>query len=206
MLLIVLLLEGVVGPRLSLFGLAGIPVPPPWLRVPLLLGTALMLVRFVARLTFSEIGLYGWRDWSRTERSYFVQIFIVANVVFSVLFADRLQAILAAPSLWSRMWPLVVSSFLWGFYQEVVYRGILQQELVRRLGTLPGIIVGNVLFTFGPLHFYHFAQTPSPLPVFAGIFAIGLFLAVLFQRSGNLWMVAIFHGLGDAYIGGTVAQ
>src|ERR1700682_2244861 len=29
--------------------------------------------------------------------------------------------------------------------------------------------------------------------------------AVLFQRSGDLWMVAIFHGLGDSYIGGTLS-
>jgi len=34
------------------------------------------------------------------------------------------------------------------------------------------------------------------------IFAIGLFFGVLFRRSGNLWIVGIFHGLGDWYIGG----
>ena len=38
--------------------------------------------------------------------------------------------------------------------------------------------------------------------MFAGIFAIGLFFAVLFLKSGNLWMVGIFHGLGDSYIVG----
>jgi membrane protease YdiL (CAAX protease family) len=101
---------------------------------------------------------------------------------------------------------LLATSFLWGFYQEVVYRGILQTELVRRMGSVGGILVGNFLFTFGPLHFYHFSSTSSALPMFAGIFAIGLFFAVLFQRSGNLWMVAIFHGLGDSYISGTLSQ
>ena len=40
--------------------------------------------------------------------------------------------------------------------------------------------------------------------MFTGIFAIGLFFGVLFQRSGNLWMVGIFHGLGDFYIVGTL--
>ena len=44
------------------------------------------------------------------------------------------------------------------------------------------------------------------LPMFAGIFAIGSFFAMLFWRSGNLWMVAIFHGIGNFYIEGTVQQ
>lgn len=206
LLLIVLLLELIIGPRLSLLSLLGLPVPPPWIRVPLLLGAALLLVRFLAGLPLTQIGLYRWREWSRTERSYFVQTFLIANIVFSVLFADRLRLILAEPSLWVRVWPLLATSFLWGFYQEVVYRGILQTELVRRMGTPRGILVGNFLFTFGPLHFYNFFQTPPALPMFAGIFAIGLFFALLFQRSGNLWMVAIFHGVGESYIIGTLAQ
>ena len=201
-----LLLEVVIGPRLSLFDLLGLPVPPTWLRVPLLLGCALMLVRILAGLSLSKIGLYRWGEWSRTEKSYFVQTCIIANLIFSALFVDRLRAILADPSLWGRVWPVLVTNFLWGFNQEVVYRGILQTELVRRMGSLRGILVSNLFFTFGPLHFYHFSQTSSALPMFAGIFAIGLFFGVLFQRSGNLWMVAIFHGIGEIYLIGPLAR
>jgi membrane protease YdiL (CAAX protease family) len=36
--------------------------------------------------------------------------------------------------------------------------------------------------------------------MFASIFAIGLFFGVLFKRSGNLWIVAVIHGIGNAYI------
>ena len=206
LLLIVFLLEAVVGPRLWLFTLLGLPLPPPWLRVSLLMGAALMLVRLFAGLSLSQLGLYRWREWSSTEKSYFVQTFFVANVVFSILFIDRLRAIVAEPSLWGRVGPVLATSLLWGFYQEVVYRGILQTELVRHIGSLRGILVANVLFTFGPLHFYHFYQPSSALPMFAGIFAIGLFFAVLFQRSGNLWIVGIFQGLGESYILGTLVQ
>jgi membrane protease YdiL (CAAX protease family) len=198
LLLIFLVLEGVIGPRLSLFSWLKLPLPPVWLRVPILLGLALVSVRFVARLKLSEIGLYRWGEWSATEKSYFVQVFLIANVVFSVLFAARLRVMLAEPFLLRRVWTVFLPYLLWGFYQEVVYRGILQTELVRRWGPLWGILVSNSLYTFGPLHFYHFS-----LPMFAGIFAIGLFFAVLFWRSGNLWMVAIFHGIGNSYIEGT---
>jgi hypothetical protein len=84
LLLIFLALEGVIGPRLSLFKWLHLPPPPLWLRVPVLLCVALLLVRFVARVKLSQIGLYRWREWSGTERSYFVQLVIIANIVFLV--------------------------------------------------------------------------------------------------------------------------
>jgi len=202
LLLIFVVLEGVIGPRLWLFPWLGIPSPPAWLRIPVLLVSALLLVRFGAGLRFSEIGLYPWREWSRTERSYFVQVVLIANTVFWVLFADRLRMILSEPHLARRVCEVFVPYFLWGFYQETMYRGILQTELVRRWGAWRGILVSNSLFTFGPLHFYHFSRGSSALPVFVSIFAIGLFFAVLFRTSGNLWMVGAFHGIGNSYIDG----
>jgi CAAX protease family protein len=206
LLLIVFLLEGVIGPRLWLFTFCGQPLPPPWLRVSLLLSAAVILIRLWAGLSLSQIGLYRWREWNSTERSYFVQTVLIANVVFAVLFADRLRAIVAEPSQWGRVAVVLATSFLWGFYQELMYRGVLQTELVRRMGAPLGVLAANVLFTFGPLHFYHFYEPAPALPMFTGIFTIGLFFAVLFLRAGNLWMVGILHGLGDAYIVGTLAQ
>lgn len=202
LLLIFIVLEGVIGPRLSLLGWLHFPLPPFWVRVPMLLVFALLLVRFAAGLKLSEIGLNRWREWSGTEKSYFIQLFLIANLVFSILNASQLRMILSQSSLLGRVWTVFLPYLLWGFYQEVVYRGILQTELVRRWGPLRGILISNSLFTFGPLHFYHFSHTSPALPMFAGIFAIGLFFSVLYWRSGNLWMVAVFHGIGNCYIDG----
>lgn len=44
------------------------------------------------------------------------------------------------------------------------------------------------------------------VPMFASIFVIGLFLGVLYRRSGNLWIVAVFHAIGNAYIVWSVGQ
>jgi len=205
LLLIFILLEGVLGPRLWLFGLGGLPVPPAWLRVPALLVLAMVLVRFFAGVKLAQIGLYRWRNWNVTEKSYLIQVVVVANVVFGLLFASRLRMIGANPGLWWRPAAIaVVINFVWGFHQELVYRGILQTELVRRWGSVAGILVSNLLFTFGPLHFYHFASRApgQALPMFAGIFVIGLFFGVVFRRSGNLAIVCILHGLGNCYIEG----
>ena len=48
LLLIFVALEGILGPRLWLFHWIGLPLPPTWIRVPILLGVSLLLVRFVA--------------------------------------------------------------------------------------------------------------------------------------------------------------
>ena len=204
LLLIFLVLEFLIGPRLSLLNWLSLPVPPAWLAIPALLSLALLSVRFFARLKLSHIGLYPWHAWTQIEKSYFIQVFLMANVIFSLLFLSRLRIILTTPSLWGDASATVLTYVLWGFYQEVVYRGILQTELVRRWGPLPGIVISNMLYTFGPLHFYHFSAPPlaPTLAMFASIFAIGLFFAVVFRRSGNLGLVGIFHGLGDVYITG----
>lgn len=206
LLLIFVLLEGAIGPRLTLFGFLHLPIPPFWIRISALLGLALLLIRFAARVSLSQVGLHGWREWSGTEKSYFIQLLIISNTVFAVMFWDRLQSVLAQPTGTRQMLAVMLPYLLWGFYQELVYRGILQTELVRRWGPVAGILVANTLFTFGPLHFYHFTRTASPLGMFAAIFAIGLFFGVVFQRSGNLWIVAIAHGIGNFYIEGTVVQ
>ncbi len=175
--------------------------------IPLLLVAALLSVRFVARLRLSRIGFHPWREWSAIEKSYFIQLLVIANVVFPMVFAARLQRVLTQPSpLWT-VWSVFVPYLFFGFYQEVVYRGMLQSELVRRWGAFTGILVSNVLYTFGPLHSYYFWSRASfAIPMFASIFAIGLFFGVLFRRSGNLWIAAVMHGIGNAYIVGSLAS
>jgi membrane protease YdiL (CAAX protease family) len=188
LLLIVVLLEGLIGPRFELLKILRLPDPPAWMRIAILLALALLLVRFAARISFRQAGFFPWREWGATEKSYFLQVVVIGSAAGFVLLGPRLQPAFFATAL------------LWGFYQELIYRGILQTALVSRMGAVAGILVGNLLFTFGPLHFYYFFHTPLPVGMFAAIFAIGLFFAVLFHRSHNLWIVATFHGLGTAFI------
>ena len=175
--------------------------------VLLSLACALLLVRFATRLKLSQIGLYPWREWRPVEKSYFVQLLVIANIVFPLVFASRLRLILALPSVLATVWNAFVPYLFYGFYQEVVYRGILQLELVRRWGAFIGILIANVFYTFGPLHWYYFSSRSSvAVPMFASIFAIGLFFGILFRRSGNLWIVAVIHGIGNAYIVGSLSS
>ena len=108
------------------------PAVPLLILVLLLLACALLLVRFVAQLKLSQIGLYPWHKWSPVEKSYFVQLLVIANIVFPLVLASRLGLIFAQPSPLSMVWNLFVPYLFFGFYQEVIYRGVLQLELVRR--------------------------------------------------------------------------
>jgi len=181
------------------------PALPLLILVLLLLLCALLLVRFAVGVRLSQLGLYPWDEWHPVEKSYFVQLLVIANVVFPLVFAARRRSIMAQPSVLPTVWNVFVPYFFFGFYQEVIYRGILQSELVRRWGAFIGILIANVFYTFGPLHWYYFSTRSSlAVPMFASIFAIGLFFGVLFRRSGNLWIVAVIHGIGNAYIVGSL--
>jgi len=183
------------------------PRVPLAILIPLLLAAALLSVRFVAGLKLSQIGFHPWREWNAIEKSYFIQLLVIANVVFPMVFAARLRTMLAQPSVLWTVWSVFVPYLFFGFYQEVVYRGILQSELIRRWGVFIGILVSNALYTFGPLHEYYFSSRASfAIPMFASIFAIGLFFGVLFRRSDNLFIVAVIHGIGNSYIVGSLTS
>jgi uncharacterized protein len=153
----------------------------------------------------SQLGLYKWFRWSRTEKLYFLQIVPITTVVFSFFASAELKNLWSRPNWGQIVLFVFLPKMIWGFYQELLYRGVLQTELVRRWGPWTGVLASNLIFTFGPLHAYHFQiarKHPSHLWIFAGIFAIGLFFALIFRRSGNLWIVGIMHGLGDWFIDG----
>jgi len=178
-----------------------------WPLVQMIILTALVcwLVTKFAGVRLPELGLYAWRHWSKTEKFYFPQVVTIGIVVFSCLVSARLKMLWARPDLVKIGLLIFIPQMIWGFYQEFLYRGILQTELVRRWGTCTGILASNLVFTFGPLHTYHFLsaqRNPSHLWIFAAIFATGLLFAILFKRSGNLWIIAIMHGLGDWFIDG----
>jgi membrane protease YdiL (CAAX protease family) len=164
----------------------------------------LLLIRYAARVRLAEIGFYRWRDWTTSEKAYLIQIVPLAIAIFAMIAGSRLQAIAAEPSIWTTAALTSVSYLVWGFYQEVMYRGILQTEMVRRFGTAAGVVVANLAYTFGPLHLYYFKTYDPPMlfGLFAAVFLVGLFFGALFHRSGNLVIVGVLHGIGDVFLTG----
>jgi membrane protease YdiL (CAAX protease family) len=177
------------------------PRVPLWVLLPLLLGIALVSVPTIAGGRLSQLGLRRWGEWTTTEKSYFLQVVILATVFLLIVLAASLRGNVGAPGSVQSLWGVFVPYLFFGFYQELVYRGMVQLELVRRWGVPMGILGANVLYTFGPLHSKYFASQASLAgPMFLSIFLIGLFFGVLYRRSGNLWIIACFHAIGNAVI------
>jgi membrane protease YdiL (CAAX protease family) len=176
----------------------------PLLQMALLVAAAWLLLSSFARVPLRELGLRPWRKWARTEKLYFVQILPLTVAIFFMVQFPTLKHLFAAHAA-HLLGIVFLQQMLWGLYQELLYRGIVQTELVHRFGAIWGILVANLVFTFGPLHFYHFALSRhdhAHLWIFVGIFAIGLYFAVLYHRSRNLWIIAALHGCGDFFIDG----
>ncbi len=204
LLVIFVVLELIVGPRTPALDWLGLS-PPAWLRVPALLATSVLAVRLLAKVELADIGFLAWRQWTATEKLYFVQVVLLANALFIVTYGGQLEGLRERHDVWPAALAIAAIEFLWGFYQEVNYRGILQTALTRRFGSIRGPLAANVVFTFGPLHFYHFtAARPwsSTALMLSVVFCIGLFFSFIFQRTRNIWLVGTFHGIGNAYMNG----
>ena len=189
---------------LAVFAFLELIVGPRRAHPAVMLVAALVAIRYASGLPLSRVGLYGWRRWTTSEKSYFLQVLPLSIVIFTAISASRLRTLTGDSTLWPQAATTLSFYLVWGFYQEVMYRGILQTELVRRLGTWSGILLANLAFTFGPLHFYYWSTYPPPTmyALFAAVFAIGLYFGALFHRSGNLFIVGTLHGIGDVFLTG----
>jgi uncharacterized protein len=178
-------------------GLSGAPWLRPAIVVTLTLAVVLVM-RALVRSPVSVIGLHRWDAWTPRERIYFLTVVPLAAVAFTIVFRQHFAHLAEAHGRVHLLTLTVPTGLLWGMVQEFIYRGFLQTELVRRLGGVAGVLLTNLVFTFGPLHFNYFGigtHTGPQWNMFAAIFGIGLLFAILYRRSGNLWIPAVLHGL-----------
>ncbi len=144
------------------------------------------------------IGLRYWRDWTSREKVYFLQTVPLILVLFIALFQQHFRQLIGNYGLVGFITFSVLTGLIWGVTQEFIYRGLLQTELVRRIGSIGGIVAANLIYTAGPLHinYFHFgSDTPVQWTMLTTIFGIGLLFGTIYHRSGNLWIPAVFHGL-----------
>ncbi len=161
-----------------------------------LLGIA---VKKFGKTKLSQIGIYSWQNWSKKNKWILLIVTPIVIMIFSFTFFSRTEILINHSELFAIGSIILLREFLYGFYQEFLYRGILQTELVKRWGVWTGITVSNLVFTFGPEHF-HFYK--SNLVGFAFIFCLGLLFSFLYYRFKNLITIGIWHGIGNVFIDG----
>lgn len=88
---------------------------------------------------------------------------------------------------WS-LWQLLLISLLAGLGEELLFRGVVQGNLTRWLGVIPGLMLASLLF--GACH----PMTKSYLIITT---FIGVYLGALWIVTGNLLAPIITHALYD---------
>jgi membrane protease YdiL (CAAX protease family) len=207
LLAIVVVLELVIGPRAHILELFDLPQPQAWLRIGTLLLEALVAVRLWADVRLGEVGFLSPGKWTATELIFFAQILIVGTLAIPFR-GFTLPLSSAGEPVWIAAAMLFGPQILWGFYQELIYRGLLQTELTRRWGGVAGALIANLAFTFGPLHFYHLMRMRpetmnATITVMVATFVMGLLFAFVFHRTRNIWLVGLMHGVGNAVMNTT---
>ena len=100
-------------------------------------------------------------------------------MIFFIMFQHLFAQMLTANGLGRFLLFNLAFGLIWGVYQEIAYRGLVQPVLATYLGPVGGLVATNIVFTFGPLHasiWSRVAADPHAATMFVPIFAIGLVL------------------------------
>ena len=103
--------------------------------------------------------------------------------LFPATYLDQLGNIMSAGG-WMMFTSIVVAPVI----EETLFRGILQDALMRKYGVFIGIVIASAVF--GIVHLI-------PQQV-VNAFMIGLVLGYIYYRTGSLWPVILIHCINNA--------
>lgn len=89
-----------------------------------------------------------------------------------------------------------LSIFIVGPAEELLFRGIIQSRLRETFGARAGVTIATVLFA--AMHITGFGSLAGGLLGVSVLFFVGLALAITYEYTDNLVVVAIMHGLFNA--------
>jgi hypothetical protein len=77
--------------------------------------------------------------------------------------------------------------------EELLFRGIIQSRIRETFGAASGITLATALFAV--IHVFGFSTIVGGVLGVSVLFVVGLVLAVVYEYTGNLVVVAVIHGL-----------
>jgi hypothetical protein len=80
-----------------------------------------------------------------------------------------------------------------GFGEELIFRGLLQSSVEKQHGKYVAIFVSALMFSI--MHSGY-----QSLPYLLFVFGVGLVLAVAYERTGSLGLVALMHGILNFFL------
>lgn len=90
-------------------------------------------------------------------------------------------------------WSTAVTAITAGFCEELIYRGFMMTALKHNgSGTLVAMTLSSLSFAF-----FHGLL---PVPMLVAGFVISMTWAFIYEKTGNLWVTVLIHGLWDVII------
>lgn len=161
------------------------------------------LLRILGGLVFIVI-IYGLGHghifkFKNVSKALLIMIpaFIISINNFPIIaFLDG-RAVLTEP--FYRVFLFFIESLSVGFFEEIIFRGMILVYLLNKLkdeknGVMISIILSSVIFGFiHVINIFNGASVNSTMLQIGYSFLVGMMWAVLFIKTGNLWLTMLLH-------------
>ncbi|WP_299749551.1 CPBP family intramembrane glutamic endopeptidase [uncultured Tateyamaria sp.] len=169
----------------------------------------------LAGVLLAIVVLIGWvRSTCLTTRLHIGPIFLAVPYILFVIFIASSPALLAlsqdreiilTPAEWQVVWVACLAAFLVGFFEELLFRGVLLHGLRARMAAVPAVLVAAVIF--GSFHFVNWVNgqpLDATVAQVSGAAGGGVFYGAMVLWTGSIWPSVMLHGLWDS--GVTISQ
>ncbi|MBI3862114.1 MAG: CPBP family intramembrane metalloprotease [Planctomycetia bacterium] len=168
-----------------------------WIQIvaslPITLGTLVLVVvcrRYLDRRSIWSLGLSrpGWTLTESPVAGFFVGFLPVALVISMLLVVGGLAWVGISAAVETAL--LIPTLIVMAFYEEILCRGYLLQNLIDIRRPVFGVLFSSTVFWL--LHAMNPAAWSLPL-VSVNLFAAGVTLALAYCASGNIWFPTGMH-------------
>ncbi len=125
--------------------------------------------------------------------------YILFAIIFGYIFSNLEFTILGNGALVNDLGPIdltalfIVMIMFVGFGEELIFRALMQSAIEPVEGKVVAVFTSAVLFSV--MHSGY-----RSLPYLAFVFVVGLLLAISYERTGSLGLVALMHGILNFFL------
>ncbi len=146
------------------------------------------------KFTFEQMGLNLRRLWLLLPIAVFTGA-VLGYGEYTILRISAEDALIQDLGFGNFLSLTVVMIFFVGLIEELIFRGLLQKRFEKFMGPAMGILTASLLF--GLMH----AGYGSLIEIFYAAF-VGVFIGLVYYRTGNLTFAVLIHGFMNIFIFG----
>ncbi|MFC4989521.1 CPBP family intramembrane glutamic endopeptidase [Saliphagus infecundisoli] len=156
-------------------------------------------------LSFLDVRVPSLRDvgWTVGGLVALVAVLLAISALMSVVGAEQsthstAEAAAENPEILLVLIPAAV--LVIGPFEELLYRNVIQKSLYGEFSRAGSVVVGSVLFAVVHVISYNTATVGAVIASLAVVFGLSIVLGALYERTENLVVPALVHGLYNAIV------